>query len=78
MKIELLYSKTVNSFPSLNNYIKFSFINLDKKLCYFLYETHLPLNISSSLYQIISNYLYYCNIKSKNYFEKNCQNIEIK
>ena len=78
LKIELLYSKTVNSFPSLNNYIKFSFINLDKQLCYFLYETHLPLNISSSLYQIISNYLYYCNIKSKNYFEKNCQNIEIK
>lgn len=68
-KIEIVYSKTGNSFPALNEYIKFSFFNIAKDICYFLYETHLPINISASLFQTSSNYVYYCNKKSKNYFE---------
>ena len=68
-KIEIVYSKTSNSFPSLNNYIKFSFFNIANDLCFFLYETHLPSNISSSIYQTVSNYLFYCNKKSKDYIE---------
>ena len=68
-KIEIIYNKTGNSFPALNNYIKFSFFHIAKDICYFLYETHLPINTSSSIFQTSSNYVYYCNKKSKNYFE---------
>ena len=68
-KIEITYNKTGNSFPALNNYIKFSFFHIAKDICYFLYETHLPINTSSSIFQTSSNYVYYCNKKSKNYFE---------
>ena len=68
-KIEIVYSKTSNSFPSLNNYIKFSFFNIANDLCFFLYEAHLPSNISSSIYKTVSNYLFYCNKKSKDYIE---------
>ena len=70
-KIEIVYNKTNNSIPALNNYIKFSFFNIEKDLCFFLYETHLPINISSPICQIISHYLYYCNEKAKNFIEKN-------
>ena len=70
-KIEIVYSKTTNSFPALNNYIKFSFFKISKDLCFFLYETHLPINISSSIFQTVSYYLYYCNKKSKDYIENN-------
>ena len=72
-KIEIVYNKTSNSYPSLNNYIKFSFFNISKDICFFLYETHLPINISSSIYQTVSYYVYYCNKKSKNYIESNLQ-----
>ena len=65
-KIEIVYHKTTDSIPALNNYIKFSFFNISKNLCFFLYETHLPLNISSSIYQTVSYYVFYCNKKSKN------------
>ena len=68
-KIEIIYNKTANSFQALNAYIKMEFINLSKDTCFFLYETHLPININSSLFNTISNYLYYCNKKSKIYFE---------
>jgi len=68
-KIEIIYNKTANSFQALNAYIKMEFINLSKDACFFLYETHLPININSSLFNTISNYLYYCNKKSKIYFE---------
>ena len=74
-KIEIIYNKTANSFPALNAYIKMEFINLSKDTCFFLYETHLPININSSLFNTISNYLYYCNKKSKNYFEKLNKNL---
>ena len=70
-KIEIVYHKTTDSIPALNNYIKFSFFNISKNLCYFLYETHLPLNISSSIYQTVSYYVFYCNKKSKKYIENN-------
>lgn len=70
-KIEIVYHKTTDSIPALNNYIKFSFFNISKNLCFFLYETHLPLNISSSIYQTVSYYVFYCNKKSKNYIENN-------
>ena len=68
-KIEIIYNKTANSFQALNAYIKMEFINLSKDTCFFLYETHLPININSSLFNTISNYLYYCNKKSIIYFE---------
>jgi len=68
-QIEIIYNKTANSFQALNAYIKMEFINLSKDTCFFLYETHLPININSSLFNTISNYLYYCNKKSKIYFE---------
>ena len=68
-KIEIIYNKTGNSFPALNEYIKMSFINIDRDLCYFLYETHFPMNISSSLFQTTFNYIDYCNKKSKKYLE---------
>jgi len=68
-KIEIVYSKTGNSFPALNNYIKISFFNIAKGICYFLYETHLPINTASSIFQTSSNYVYYCNKKSKTYCE---------
>ena len=70
-KIEIVYHKTTDSIPALNNYIKFSFFNISNNLCFFLYETHLPLNISSSIFQTVSYYVFYCNKKSKNYFENN-------
>lgn len=70
-KIEIVYNKTSDSYPSLNNYIKLSFFNISKDICFFLYETHLPINISSSIYQTVSYYVYYCNKKSKNYIESN-------
>ena len=68
-KIEIIYNKTANSFQALNAYIKMEFTNLSKDTCFFQYETHLPININSSLFNTISNYLYYCNKKSKIYFE---------
>ena len=68
-KIEIIYNKSgANYVPALNNYIKFTFIKIDKNLCLFLYETHLPFNIASSIYQTVSYYLFYCNYHSK-YFE---------
>ena len=70
-KIEIIYNKTNNSNPALNNYIKFSFFNISENKCFFLYETHLPANIVSSIYQKITYYLYYCNKKLKNYIENN-------
>ena len=70
-KIEIVYNKTSNSFPALNNYIKLIFFNIDKDVCFFLYETNFPINISSSLLHTASNYLFYCNRKSKIYFETN-------
>ena len=70
-KIEIVYHKTTDSIPALNNYIKFSFFNISNNLCFFLYETHLPLNISSSIFQTVSYYVFYCNKKSKNYIENN-------
>ena len=70
-KIEIVYNKTNNSFSALNNYIKFSFFNITKDLCFFLYETYLPINISSSIFQKVSYYLYYCNKKLKDYIENN-------
>ena len=68
-KIEIVYKKTGNSFPALNDYIKFSFFDIGKDICYSLYETHLPINISCYIFQICFNYIYYCNKKSKQYFE---------
>ena len=76
--IEISYNKTNNSVPALNNYIKFSFYNIANDLCFFLYETHLPINISSSIYQTVSKYLYYCNKKSKNYIENNYNILQLK
>ena len=70
-KIEILYNKTTNSSPALNNFIKFSFFNIAKSICFFLYETHLPTNISASIYQTVSYYVYYCNKKAKNNMENN-------
>lgn len=70
-KVEIVYNKTSNSFPALNDYIKFGFFNISKELCFFLYETRLPTNISASLYQTVSHYLYYCNKKTKKYIENN-------
>ena len=71
-KIEIIYNKTNNSSsPALNYFIKFSFFSITKDLCFFLYETHLPINISSSIYETISYYVYYCNNKSKRYIENN-------
>ena len=72
VKIEIVYNKTNNSsLPALNSFIKFSFFNITKDLCFFLYETHLPINISSSIYETISYYVYYCNNKSRRYIENN-------
>ena len=69
-KIEIVYDKSgKNYLPALNNYIKFTFFNINNKLSLFLYETHLPYNISSSLYKTIYNYLFYCNNQSKKYIE---------
>ena len=69
-KIEIIYDKSGKNFvPALNNYIKFTFFNVDKNLCLFLYETHLPFNINSSIYQTVSNYLFYCNYQSRKYIE---------
>ena len=69
-KIEIIYDKSGKNFvPALNNYIKFTFFNVDKNLCLFLYETHLPYNINSSIYQTVSNYLFYCNYQSRKYIE---------
>ena len=69
-KIEIIYDKSGKNFvPALNNYIKFTFFNIDRNLCLFLYETHLPFNINSSIYQTVSNYLFYCNYQSRKYIE---------
>ena len=74
-KIEIIYDKTSNSFPALNAFIKMEFINLSNNSCIFMYETGLPININSSLFNSISSYLYYCNNKSKIYIEKSSKNI---
>lgn len=69
-KIEIIYDKTENSLPSLNKFIKLEFFNISKEVCFFLYEAHLPININSSLFNTISDYMYYCNKKTKIHFEK--------
>ena len=67
-KIEIVYNKYgKNSFPALNSYIKFTFFYIDKNLSLFLYETHLPFNIASSIYQTVSYYLFYCNYQSQSF-----------
>ena len=58
-----------NYVPALNNYIKFTFFNINKDLSLFLYETHFPFNIYSSIFQTVCYYLFYCNNRSKNYIE---------
>ena len=69
-KIEIIYDKSGKNFvPALNNYIKFTFFNVDKNMCLFLYETHLPYNINSSIDLTVSNYLFYCNYQSRKYIE---------
>ena len=73
-KIEIVYRKTDNSYPALNEYIKLSFFNIEKDLCFFLYNTQLPLNINSSMFQICSNFLFYCNKKCKKFFESKINN----
>ena len=77
-KILIIYDKTANSFPALNAYIKLEFIYLANDICFFMYETHLPININSSLFNTISNYIYYCNHKSKVFFETHAKNINNK
>ena len=73
-KIEIVYRKTGNSYPALNEYIKLSFFNIEKDLCFFLYNTQIPLNINSSMFQICSNFLFYCNKKCKIFFESKINN----
>ena len=69
-KIEIIYDKSGKNYtPALNNYIKFTFFKIDKDLSLFLYETHLPFNIISSIYQTVSYYLFYCNYQSRKYIE---------
>ena len=70
VKIEIVYDKSGKNYtPALNNYIKFTFYKIDKDLSLFLYETHLPFNIISSIYQTVSYYLFYCNYQSRKYIE---------
>ena len=73
-KIEIVYRKTGNSYPALNEYIKLSFFNIEKDLCLFLYNTQLPSFINSSIFQICSNFLLYCNKKCKKFFESKINN----
>lgn len=73
-KIDIVYRKTGNSYPALNEYIKLSFFNIEKNLCFFVYNTQLPSNINSSIFQICSNFLFYCNKKCKNFFESKINN----
>ena len=54
-KIEIVYDKSGK--------------HIDKDLTLFLYETHLPFNIVSSIYQTVSYYLFYCNYQSRKYIE---------
>ena len=69
-KIEIVYDKSGKNYtPALNNYIKFTFYKIDKDLSLYLYETHLPFNIISSIYQTVSYYLFYCNYQSRKYIE---------
>ena len=69
-KIEIIYDKSGKNYvPALNNFIKFTFFNIDKDLSFFLYETHLPFNIISSIFQTVSYYLFYCNYQSRKYME---------
>lgn len=69
-KIEIVYDKSGKNYvPALNNFIKFTFFHIDKDLTLFLYETHLPFNIVSSIYQTVSYYLFYCNYQSRKYIE---------
>jgi len=69
-KIEIVYEKSGKNYaPALNHFIKFTFFNIDKNLSLFLYETHLPFNVVSSIYQTVSYYLFYCNYQSRKYIE---------
>ena len=70
-KIEIIFNKTNNSFRLLNNIIKFTFFQIEKNLCMFLYETYLPIDISASNYDNISYYAYYCMKTGKKYIENN-------
>ena len=70
-KIEIIFNKTNNSSELLNNIIKYNFIHIDKNLCFFLYETYVPINISASNYKNISFYVYYCIKTAKKYIENN-------
>ena len=68
-KIEIIFNKTNNSSELLNNIIKLNFIHIEKNLCFFLYETYVPANISASNYKNISYYAYYCIKTAKKYIE---------
>ena len=69
-KIEIIYDKHGKHYvPALNNFIKFTLYHINKDLSLFLYETHLPFNIRSSIFQTVSYYLFYCNMQSRKYIE---------
>ena len=70
-KIEIIFDKSNKSFQLLNSTIKFHFFNIEKNLCFFLYETFVPINIPASNYHKISYYAYYCIKTAKKYIEKN-------
>ena len=70
-KIEIIFNKTNNSTQLVNNIIKYNFIHIEKNLCFFLYETYVPINISILNYKNISYYAYYCIKTVKKYIENN-------
>ena len=68
-QIEIEYKKSCNSFPAMNEYMKFFVVNISKNLCYFLFQTSLPINISSHIFNTISDYVNYCNKRTKKTIE---------
>lgn len=68
-QIEIEYKKSCNSVPAMNEYMKYYVCNISKDLCYFLFQTSLPINISSFIFNTVSNYINYCNKKTKKVIE---------
>lgn len=68
-QIEIEYKKSCNSFPAMNEYMKFLAVNISKDLCYFLFQTSLPIYISSYNLNRISDYVNYCNKRAKKAIE---------
>ena len=73
----IFYHKYKEDSPALNEWTKVDFFKIDEKKCLIITETTLPKNISSNLYNILSNYMLYILKRLKSFIESSCKESKI-